>query len=224
MNTPSFATTSSSVDLLWRRANLLALITIFYNLLEGIVSVWFGTGDGSSALLGFGIDSFVEVISGIGVWHMIRRQRQEPDAPHDDFERRALRITGRGFYLLAAGLTGSSLFNLATGHRPETTFWGIVISAISILTMWLLIRAKVTVGKLLDSPAILADAACTRTCLALSFILLGASIGYEVTGIAGLDAVGGLGIAWFSLKEGREAFATAKGLACGCSCGKQKGP
>ncbi len=226
MNTPFGTSTSSGdapqPDLLWRRANLLALITIFYNLLEGTVSVWFGADDGSCALLGFGIDSFVEVISGAGVWHMIRRQRQEPGAPRDDFERRALRITGGGFYLLTAGLSGSALFNLTTGHRPETTFWGVVISAISILTMWLLIRAKMSVGTLLASPAILADAACTRTCLALSFILLGSSIGYEASGIAGLDAVGGMGIAWFSFREGREAFAAAQGLACGCACGATK--
>ena len=209
----------TGTDVLWRRANALALITIFYNLLEGVISVWFGAADETFALFGFGLDSFVEVLSGIGVWHMIRRQRQSPGAYRDDFERRALRTTGGAFYLLAAGLAGSAVFNLAAGHRPETTFWGIVVSAVSILAMWLLIRAKVTVGTALGSPAILADAACTRTCLSLSFILLAASIGFEVTGIAGLDAVGTLGIAWFSLREGREAFGTAKGLEGRCRCG-----
>ena len=219
INPASAAYPTINNDALWRRANALALITIFYNLLEGVVSVWFGAADETFALFGFGLDSFVEVISGIGIWHMTRRQRLSFGAYRDDFERRALRITGGAFYLLAAGLAVTAVLNLAAGHRPETTLWGIFVSTVSILTMWLLIRAKMTVGNALGSSAILADAACTRTCLSLSFILLAASIGYEVTGIAGLDAVGALGIAWFSLREGREAFGKARDLACGCRCG-----
>jgi len=84
------------------------------------------------------------------------------------------------------------------------------------IAMWWLIRAKIRVGTALDSPAILADAACTRTCLQLSFVLLAASLGYELTGIAGLDSAGALGIAWFSWREGREAFGKARGLSCCC--------
>jgi hypothetical protein len=211
--------TSPGTDALYRRASILALITIFYNLLEGVVSVGFGASDETFALFGFGLDSFVEVISGIGVWHMIRRQRgAAPGAPRDPFEQRALRITGGAFYLLAAGLAVASVLNLVGGHRPETTFWGIVVAAVSIVTMWLLIRAKVQVGTRLDSPSILADAACTRACLYLSVVLLGASAGYELTGIGSLDALGTLGIAWFAFREGREAFGKARGLACGC-CG-----
>ena len=201
---------------LYHRANALALITIFYNILEGVVSVGFGAADESFALFGFGLDSFVKVISGIGVRYMIRRQRSSPRAERDDFERGAIRITGGAFYLLAAGLAITSVLNLIRGHRPETTFWGIVVAAVSIITMWLLIRAKVRVGTLLNSPAILADAACTRTCLYLSVILLGTSAGYELTGIGSLDALGALGIAWFALREGREAFSKARGVVCDC--------
>ena len=207
----------------YRRANALALITIFYNILEGVVSVGFGAADESFALFGFGLDSFVEVISGIGVLYMIRRQRSSPRAERDDFERGALRITGGAFYLLAAGLTITSVLNLIRGHRPETTFWGIVVAAVSIITMWLLIRAKVLVGTLLNSPALLADAACTRACLYLSMVLLGTSAGYELTGIGSLDALGALGIAWFALREGREAFGKARGVVCGCCHGNGPG-
>jgi len=210
---------TSDNDALWRRANALALITVYYNLLEGFVSVWFGAADETFALLGFGLDSFVEVISGIGVWHMTRRQQCAPGTNRDDFERRALRLTGGSFYLLAAGLAVTAAFTLVTGHRPETTLWGIFVSLVSILTMWLLIRTKLAVGTSLGSPAILADAACTRTCLSLSFILLVTSIGYEVTGISGLDAIGSLGIAWLSLREGREAFGKARDPGCTCCCG-----
>lgn len=208
----------SEKDRLYRTASALALITIFYNILEGAVSVWLGAADETLALFGFGLDSFVEVISGVGVWHMIRRMRQNGGDDRDPFERRALRITGGAFYLLAFGLAASAAVNLYLGHRPETTLWGIVVALVSIASMWLLIRCKVTVGKALDSPAILADAACTRTCLQLSVVLLVASAGFELTGIGLLDPAGTLVIAWFSLKEGREAFGKARGLACSCAC------
>jgi len=203
---------------LYRTASALALITIVYNLLEGAVSTWFGFEDESLALFGFGLDSFVEVISGAGIWHMVRRQRENPVQGHDLFERRALRITGSGFYLLAAGLLVSGVYDAYSSHTPETTFWGMVVSCISIFTMWLLIHHKVKVGRALGSQAILADAACTKVCLYLSLILLVSSAGYHLTGVGWLDAAGALGISWFSFKEGREAFGKARGIPCGCSC------
>lgn len=207
----------SSRDKLYRTAALLALITVAYNMLEGVVSAWFGFEDESLALFGFGLDSFVEVFSGAGIWHMVRRQRENPVEDHDVFERRALKITGGGFYLLAAGLLVTALYDGYRGHAPETTFWGVVVSCISIVSMWILIRGKVKVGKALGSQAILADASCTRVCLYLSLILLASSAGYQLTGFGWLDSVGALGIAWFSLKEGKEAFDKARGVACSCS-------
>jgi divalent metal cation (Fe/Co/Zn/Cd) transporter len=207
---------------LYRLASLLALITIFYNLGEGLVSVFFGLEDETVALFGFGLDSFVEVISGLGIWHMVRRVRNHgTDADPDRFERTALRITGSAFYVLAAGLTLTAAVNLYTRHAPETTLWGVIIASVSIVTMWLLIHYKVKVGKALGSDAIIADANCTKTCLYLSVILLVSSVGYEVTGIGGLDAAGALFIAWFSFREGREAFEKARGKGCACSgtCG-----
>lgn len=208
--------------LLYRRAFILALITVFYNIAEGVVSVSFGFEDETMALFGFGLDSFVEVISGIGIWHMVRRIRQNGDENPDRFEKQALRITGTAFYMLSAGLLTGSAISVFQGHRPETTLWGVVISLVSLFTMWLLIHFKLKVGKQLNSQAILADAACTKTCLYLSVILLVSSVGYELTGIGGLDAAGALAIALMSFREGREAFEKAKGnLVCGCqgSCG-----
>lgn len=207
---------------LYRRAIQLALITIGYNILEGVVSVWFGLDDETFALFGFGLDSFVEVISGVGIWHMVRRQRAAGGTAPDRFERRALRITGGAFYLLAAGLSATALVSIYTQHRPTTTFWGIVVALVSIASMWLLIRAKVAVGTALASPAILADAACSKACLYLSVVLLAASLGYALTGIGWFDALGTLGIAGFSVKEGGEAFGKARGLACSCA-GKCEG-
>ncbi len=203
---------------LYRMALFLAWVTIFYNIAEGLVSVFFGMDDGTLALFGFGVDSFVEVVSGVGIWHMVRRIRSRPDEDPDAFEKTALKITGTAFYLLTAGLALSAGYNLLTGHRPQTTFWGIVISLISILTMWALIRIKVRVGRGLGSAAILADANCTKTCLYLSFVLLAASTGYALTGIGGLDAAGAAVIAVFAFREGREAFEKAEGKSCGCGC------
>jgi len=131
---------------------------------------------------------------------------------------RALRITGAAFYLLTVGLTLSAAVSLYQQHKPETTLWGIAISLGSISFMWYLIRQKTLVGTALGSQAILADAACSRACLLLSVVLMISSIGYELTGIGSLDAVGALLIAWLSFREGRESFGKAQGLSCSCSC------
>jgi divalent metal cation (Fe/Co/Zn/Cd) transporter len=205
---------------LYSTANLLALITILYNLLEGLVSMWLGAADETLALFGFGVDSFIEVCSAVGVWHMVRRIMANGGATRDEFEKRALRITGVSFYLLAIGLALTAAIDLVQRHKPETTFWGIVVSLVSISCMWLLIHYKTKVGKALGSAAILADAACSRACVYLSVVLLVSSLGYELTGIGSLDAVGALLIAWFAWKEGREALGKAKGLSCAgkCSC------
>ena len=207
---------------LYRWAYALAVITIFYNILEGLVSIYFGVEDETLALFGFGLDSFVEVISGVGIWHMVKRMRRNHNTDSDHFERQALKITGTAFYILSIGLTGTALINIYQGHKPETTFWGIVISLISIATMWLLIHYKLKVGKQLDSQAIIADAHCTRACLYLSIVLLLSSGGYELTGIGGMDSIGAIFIAGLSLKEGCELFQKAKGLSCSChdSCRK----
>jgi len=204
---------------LYAWASTLALITIFYNIAEGLVSVYFGLEDESMSLFGFGLDSFVEVVSGIGVWHMIRRVRQRDGENPDRFEQRALRITGAAFYILTAGLAITSIVNLYRGHKPESAFWGIVISIISVLSMWALIRAKMKVGRKLNSPAILADAACTRACLQLSVVLLIASAGYELTGIGGLDSIGALVIGGLCFREGKEAFEIARAGSFACACG-----
>jgi len=205
---------------LYAFASALALVTIGYNIIEGVVSVFFGLEDGSMALFGFGVDSFVEVISGIGIWHMVRRIRNHGSENPDTFEQSALRITGTGFYVLTIGLAITAAVDLYRGHKPDTTFWGIVISVVSIASMWLLIRYKTRVGKQLNSEAILADAACTRACLQLSIVLLIASVGYELTHIGGIDSVGTFVIAALCLREGRESFEKARVKSFACTCGK----
>ncbi|MSN26110.1 MAG: hypothetical protein GJV46_09610 [Geobacter sp.] len=211
-----------TTEQLHARATYLALFTIIYNIIEGLVSVWAGAADDTLALFGFGMDSFIEVISAIGIWHMLRRISGNAGESRDEFEVRALQITGWAFYLLTAGLALTALINLYQQHKPETTLWGIAVSLGSMSFMWYLIRQKTRVGTALGSQAILADAACSRACLYLSLVLLISSIGYELTGLGSLDAIGALLIAWLAFREGRESFGKARGLNCSCSCSCNK--
>lgn len=195
---------------LYRTAFALALFTIFYNIAEGIISTHLGFEDESLALFGFGTDSFIEVISGLGIAHMVLRIQKNPDSNRDNFERTALRVTGTAFYLLVVGLVTTSLYNIWTSHKPLTTFWGVVISAISILVMWILVWWKRKVGNQLESAPILADANCTLVCVYMSIILLVSSGIYELFKVPYIDSIGTLGLAYFAFKEGRECFEKAR--------------
>jgi divalent metal cation (Fe/Co/Zn/Cd) transporter len=152
---------------------------------------------------------------------MLQRIRKNEGETADHFEKTALKVTGGGFYILTVGLAVTAAVNLYQGHKPETTFWGIVISLVSIATMWLLIHYKVKVGKALNSPAILADAACTRACLQLSAVLLVASVGYKFTGIGVFDSIGTLVIAGLCWREGKEALEKARAGNFACACGSE---
>jgi len=207
------------IDKKWLRIALwLSIITIVYNVAEGLVSVYFGSTDDTLVLLGFGIDSFVEVISGIGILHMVLRMQHSEIKNHDRFERLALRITGSAFILLAVGLVVGSILRLINKAMPETTLPGIIIALISIATMYFLMHYKLKAGKILDSDAIIADAHCTKTCLYLSFILLVSSLLYQFFRINYIDIAGSLGIAWYAFSEGRESFEKVRKNQLSCSC------
>lgn len=208
---------NTDIDKLFRIAQWLALGTITYNLVEGLISVYFGFEDESLALFGFGIDSFIEVMSGLGIAFMILRIQKNPDESRNQFERTALKITGFSFYLLVAGLLATSAYNFWTGHQPETTQMGVVISLISILVMWALIYGKTKVGTQLNSKAILADAACTRVCVYMSIVLLISSGVYELIHLPYVDSAGALFLAYFSFNEGKECFEKARSNnSCEC--------
>lgn len=194
---------------LYNIAFALSIFTIIYNLAEGLISTYLGFEDESLALFGFGSDSFIEVISGIGIAHMIIRIQLRPETKRDNFEKTALRITGFAFYLLVLTLVISSIYNIWSGHKPLTTFWGVIISTISILVMWFLVVSKRNVGKKLSSDPILADANCTMVCIYMSIILLISSGIYELTNISFIDSLGTLGLSYFAFKEGKECFEKA---------------
>jgi divalent metal cation (Fe/Co/Zn/Cd) transporter len=199
-------------------ALVLSIITIVYNIAEGIVSLIFSINDRTLALFGFGADSFVEVISGIGILHMIVRIKKSSEENTDKFESTALRITGFGFYVLTTGLITGSIINIIEKNSPSTTSAGIVISAISIFTMYLLMKAKLKAGLELNSDAVIADAHCTKTCFNLSIILLFSSLLYEISSIGYFDILGSLGIAYYSFMEGKESFEKAENSKLNCTC------
>ena len=194
---------------LYRQAYLLSLFTIFYNIAEGVVSTIMGYRDETLTLFGFGVDSFIEVMSGIGIAVMILRIRKNSEEPVSTFEKKALKITGSSFYLLSAGLLVSIILNLIDHRKPETTIWGIIISLLSIVVMGWLVTSKKRVGRKLNSKPIVADANCTKVCIYMSVVLLASSFIYETTGFIYADVIGASGLIYFSVSEGRESFEKA---------------
>ena len=209
-------TDKSAVERYWNYALWLAIFTIVYNLAEGLVSIFFGLSDETLTLFGFGVDSFIEVMSGIGILAMVLRIRHHPDTDRSAFEKSALRVTGTSFYILVAGLAITAIYNIIVGHKPETTLPGLVISLISIAMMWALVASKRKIGRALDSSPILADANCTLVCIYMSVVLLAASLIYQLTGFGFVDSLGALGLIYFSYNEGKEAFEKAAGMEDCC--------
>jgi divalent metal cation (Fe/Co/Zn/Cd) transporter len=201
---------------LYKQAYRLSLFTIFYNVIEGVVSMILGYQDETLTLFGFGVDSFIEVMSGIGIAVMILRIRKNPESPKSTFEIKALKITGTAFYLLSVGLLAGIVINLINHHKPETTLWGVIISLVSIAVMVWLMNAKNKVGKQLNSQPIISDSNCTKVCVYMSLVLLASSLIYELTGFAYADVIGAAGLIYFSISEGKEAFDKAKGIRSGC--------
>jgi len=200
----------------WKIASGLAVFTVVYNLGEGLVSLYFGTQDEALTLAGFGVDSFIEVISGVGILAMIARLRRFGDANRGRFEKLALQITGTCFYLLVAGLVVGAGFSIWENQKPETTVAGIVVSLLSIVIMRVLATWKIRTGERLHSASIIADGKCTMVCVYMSVVLLASSVLYELLHLPYIDAAGMLGLAWFSFKEGQESFEKSKDAATCC--------
>lgn len=188
-----------------RRARGLAYLTIGYNVVEGVISVIAGAAAGAVSLVGFGLDSGIEVASAIVVpTRLIAELRGgEPD---ERKEKLALRFISVTFFALAAYLVIDGIRVLVLGEKPDVSPVGIVVTAASIVIMPLLALAKRRVGRALGSRLVLADAAETQLCAWLSvstFVGLGA---YALLGWTWLDAVAGFAIAVFAIFEGKEAW------------------
>jgi divalent metal cation (Fe/Co/Zn/Cd) transporter len=198
-------------------ARALAWFTIIYNLAEGIISTFYGFEEETLSLFGFGVDSFIEMISSIGILVMIFRIEKNPNSPNSTFEKKALQLTGYCLYALAIILVLTAAVSIYEAHIPQDTLPGIIISCVSIGIMYVLIKEKIKVGKALDSAAIVADANCARVCMYMSMVLLGSSLLAYFIQIPYIDAIGAIGIAYFSYSEGKESLQKAAGTH-DCSC------
>lgn len=210
---------------MFRAAMFWAVFGIVYNVLEGVLSTWIGLSEETLALFGFGLDSFIEAVSAVSIGVMVARIWQSPDSGRGRFEATSLWVTGWCFHLLAIGLVIGALLNLWQGNRPQTTWPGVVISTVSIAVMWVMLSAKLRIGRQLKSDAMVADARCTQVCIYMSIVLLASSALYELTaallgvGLSYIDGLGALAIAYFSYREGAESLDKASGKHTCCRHG-----
>jgi divalent metal cation (Fe/Co/Zn/Cd) transporter len=192
-----------------RRGRRLEYFTIAWNGLEGLVAVVAGAIAGSISLVGFGIDSFIEVTSGsVLLWRM------SVDADvhrRDRNERRALQIVGVCFLCLAAYIAYESATDLWFMRAPEHSIPGIVLACVSLVVMPLLSRAKRRVGRALGSAAMNADAKQTEFCTYLSAVLLAGLLLNAIFGLWWADPVTALIMVPIIAKEGIESV---QGKAC----------
>ncbi len=202
----------------YRKALNLSVITIFFTLLEGLASLVMGAKGETLTLFGFGLDSLIEVISGVGIFIMVRRIQKNQTNNRSKAEIMALRITGISLFSLSGVLLLGAIFSIIQNHRPETTIWGIIISLISILGMAWLVWRKTKVGKLLKSAPIIADANCSKICIYMSVVVLLSSLIFAATGNGYIDSIGTLALAYFSFVEGKESIEKSKNLNADSCC------
>ncbi|MFJ3474419.1 cation transporter [Microbacterium maritypicum] len=202
--------TAARRDTLHRRIRLIVGITIGYNLIEAVIAIAAGSVASSAALIGFGLDSTIEVLSAAAVaWQFTRRDPERWEKP-------TLRVIAVAFFALALYVTATSVAALVTTERPEHSTIGIVLTAVSVAVMPFLSLAERRAGKELGSATAVADSKQTLICTYLSAAVLIGLIANSLLGWWWADAVAGLVIAAFAVREGIEAW---KGDACATSVG-----
>ena len=138
-----------------RRGRMLAWFTIVWNAIEGVAGIAAGIAAGSIALIGFGVDSYVEVFAGsVIIWRLSKERHGE--AVSEAAEQRAVRLIALTFLFLAVGVGVESIRRLASGERPDESWFGIGLAVVSLMVMPLLARAKRPVGERLGRPALTA--------------------------------------------------------------------
>lgn len=190
---------------LGRRAQLLAAASVGYNLVEAVIAVTAGLVAGSVALVGFGLDSVVEVSSGLIILWQFRHRLPETR------ERQALRMLAVSFFALAGYVGFESVRVLATGNDPDSSPVGIGLAIASLIVMPLLSRAQRRTGKALGSRAVVADSTQTLLCSYLSAVLLAGLLLNATLGWGWADPIAALVIAGVAVREGVEAW---KGNNC----------
>lgn len=205
---------------LGRRAKLLAMLSVVYNVVEGAIAITAGIAAGSVALVGFGLDSAVEVSSGLIIlWQFSHRIPESR-------ERQALRLLAVSFFALAAYVGFESVRALVTGAAADHSRVGIGLAIASLIIMPFISYAQRRTGRALGSNAVYADGTQTLLCTYLSAVLLIGLVLNATLGWAWADPVAGLVIAAVAVREGLEAWrgegccapAASQGCADGC-CG-----
>lgn len=198
---------------LGRRALLLSYFTVAYNVLEGVLSILAGGLASSIALVGFGMDSFIESISGgIMIWRF--RQTRLSEAEEKKVEARAVKLVGWSFFALATYVLFEAVRKLIIREVPEPSLFGIIIAATSLVVMPVLFVAKQRTGRKLGSRSLLADSKQTLACTFMSFALLLGLLANRLFGFWQADPVVGLFIGSWLVREGIETL--REGRLCSC--------
>ncbi len=183
-----------------RRAVLLAWFTVAWNAVEAVVALGAGAAADSSALVGFGLDSTIEVSSALVVlWHL-RAPRPE------DRERTALRLIALSFFALAAWVSANAAIDLVQHHEPDASAVGIALAAVSLIVMPALALAKQRTGRAMGTATVVADSAQTWLCTSLSAVLLVGLGANAALGWWWADPIAGLVIAAVATREGISAW------------------
>ncbi len=193
-----------------QKASRLALFTVVYNVIEGIVCIVGGTALGSISLVAFGLDSFIESLSSsILIWRFKHHDDSSEDAEMKR-EHKATKLIGYTFFILGTYVLYEAIKNLYYRQAPEHSIFGIIVALASILIMTFVWRAKYNIGKEASSKSLIADSKQTLACIIMSVVLL-ISIGLNnFFSIWWADAVGGIIITLFLFKEGYEALEEEK--------------
>jgi divalent metal cation (Fe/Co/Zn/Cd) transporter len=195
-----------------RRALALSYFTVGYNVLEGVASLLAGGAAGSAALVGFGLDSAVESLSGGIMVGLPPPRPAPPDA--ERAEHRAVRLVGYTFFVLAAYVLVDSARKLWSGERPEASTLGIAITLVSLVVMPMLYLAKRRTARKIGSRSLAADSRQTLACMGMSAgVLLGLVLN-RWFGLWQADPLVGIAIALLLVREGREAL--REGTLCCC--------
>ncbi|HEV2146866.1 MAG TPA: cation transporter [Longimicrobiaceae bacterium] len=197
------------------RALRLSYFTVAYNLVEGLVSVVAGALAGSVALVGFGLDSFVESLSGgVMIWRFGGAQGEAASCDAEKREERALKLVGYTFWILGAYVLYESVEKLLGGERPEPTGLGIAIVVVSLVVMPALYLAKRRTAERMGSRSLAADSKQTLACMGMSAAVLLGLILNQTLGLWQADPVIGILIAALLFREGRETI--TEGKLCSC--------
>jgi divalent metal cation (Fe/Co/Zn/Cd) transporter len=192
---------------LLRRALRLEYLTVGWNIIEGVIAIAAATASGSVALLGFGIDSFVESASGsVMIWRLLAERNAADEERIEQVERRARKLVAGSLVLLAAYIAWDSITSILAGDRPQPSLVGILLAIASLSVMWWLAREKRSVGTALGSRAMTADAFQTDACFWLSLFLLVGIGANALFGFWWADPLAALGMTVFIGREALEAW------------------